>query len=415
MEQAVLEGLTWLARHQQVDGSWSPVGMDSRCAHGAPCIPTSAAVTSNYDEGLTGLSLLAFLGAGLSTESAQRIADTAIGTQYRTGEIVLHAVRWLTRRQRPDGSFTEKGFLYNEAIACMAMCEAYGLKHNRTLREPASNSVAYLLRAQRRRVDDGNLWGWRYASAERIEADHAAGLLDDEQFAAKMLEVDLSATCWAIMALKSAQLAGIEVPESAMRGGLAFAESVATEDGRAGYTDREGAGKKVFGPGDQFVYHPGTMTALDMLTRTFVAHDLRDPFLEAGAKQLLKDLPSVSKDHLSVDYYYWYYATLALNQFDGPDSPRKSGKFWTPWNVAMVATVLGLQDNDQTRGACSRGGWLVDDRWSSAGHAIYNTALNTLTLEVYYRYENAFGANVDKLDTRGTDSKFALPSAAQDH
>jgi hypothetical protein len=157
------------------------------------------------------------------------------------------------------------------------------------------------------------------------------------------------------------------------------------------------------------------MTALDMLTRTFVAHDLRDPFLEAGAKQLLKDLPSVSKDHLSVDYYYWYYATLALNQFDGPDSPRKSGKFWTPWNVAMVATVLGLQDNDQTRGACSRGGWLVDDRWSSAGHAIYNTALNTLTLEVYYRYENAFGANVDKLDTRGTDSKFALPSAAQDH
>ena len=54
--------------------------------------------------------------------------------------------------------------------------------------------------------------------------------------------------------------------------------------------------------------------------------------------------------------------------------------------------MLALQDKNTERDVCSRGGWLVGDRWSHAGGPIYTTAINTLTLEVYYRYENAFGA-----------------------
>jgi hypothetical protein len=100
----------------------------------------------------------------------------------------------------------------------------------------------------------------------------------------------------------------------------------------------------------------------------------------------------VSKDGLSVDYYYWYYASMALNQVDGPDAPKKSGKYWPAWNKAMVDAVLGLQD--KTKGACSNGGWMVPDRWSlDHGGPLYATALNVLTLEVYYRYENAFGGH----------------------
>jgi hypothetical protein len=135
------------------------------------------------------------------------------------------------------------------------------------------------------------------------------------------------------------------------------------------------------------------MSALGMLVRTFVSHDLEDPFLELAAKHIVKDVPTTTKDNLSVDYYYWYYATLALNQFDGPDSPRKgAGKYWEPWNKALIDSILPLQDQSKTRDACSRGGWLVNDRWGGhTGHALYSTALNVLTLEVYYRYENAFG------------------------
>jgi hypothetical protein len=94
-----------------------------------------------------------------------------------------------------------------------------------------------------------------------------------------------------------------------------------------------------------------------------------------------------------VDYYYWYYGALALNQFDGPDSPRADrGKYWQPWNEAMIKALVQLQDDNKERDVCSRGGWLTPDRWCYAGGPVYATALNVLTLEVYYRYKNAFGA-----------------------
>ncbi len=163
-----------------------------------------------------------------------------------------------------------------------------------------------------------------------------------------------------------------------------------------GYLDQKGAGMPVTGRGDQYDYHIGTMSALGMAIRTFTQHNPNDPFLELAANQVIKDLPKVdppvNEAYLSVDYYYWYYGTLALNQFDGPDSPRKgTGKYWDQWNKAMQDSVLQLQDKNKEDNICTRGGWLVGDRWSSFGGPIYSTAINVLTLEVYYRYANAFG------------------------
>jgi len=60
---------------------------------------------------------------------------------------------------------------------------------------------------------------------------------------------------------------------------------------------------------------------------------------------------------------------------------------------------------DQTERACSNGGWLVPDRWCYAGGPIYATALNVLTLEVYYRYANAFGASMAAKKPGKPDSK----------
>jgi len=198
------------------------------------------------------------------------------------------------------------------------------------------------------------------------------------------------------MALKSAQMSGLSVPAEAWEGALSFTQWVTGADGLVGYLDPAGAGTKVTGRGDQFDYHVGTMSALGMLVRTFGRHDVLDPFLEQGARRLLQDLPALGDDGLGVDYYYWYYGTLALNQFDGPESPRADrGRYWKPWNEAMMAALLGLQDHEPARDICSRGGWLTPDRWSHSGGPIYSTALNVLTLEVYYRYPNAFGGKVE--------------------
>ncbi len=393
-EKAVLEGLRWLVRHQNADGSWGGEEIRQRCTPGRPCIPLDHALTPHFNEGLTGLALLSFLGAGFSHQSKQVIGDKAMGKRYQLGSVVKNGLRWLKDRQREDGSFAATpGLLYNDILATMAMTEAYGLTHSRAWKEPAERGIQFLIKAQKPDPDDpAGLWGWRYLSRAQIDDDRSAGRITDAEHYVKLRDADISVTCWVVMALKSAEMSGIEVPHEAYDGAMAFAEWVSTPDGLAGYLSPEGAGQRITGRGDEFTYHTATMSALSMLVRTFSQKSLEDPFLEAAARQIVKDLPVVSKDKLSIDYYYWYYASLALNQFDGPDSPRRTNEYWGPWNEAMVKALLELQDRNAERDVCSRGGWLVDDRWSHAGGAVYNTAINTLTLEVYYRYENAFGA-----------------------
>jgi hypothetical protein len=172
--------------------------------------------------------------------------------------------------------------------------------------------------------------------------------------------------------------------------------------GLVGYLSPDGAGLPVEGIGfEKYTYHVATMSSLGMLTRTFVAHDLSDPALEQSAKVLVKDLPQATDDHSSIDYYYWYYGSLALNQFDGEDSPRHTGKYWGPWESATATTLLELQSAGEDQ--CSRGGWLVPDRWCHYGGPVYATAINVLTLEVYYRFANAFGAK--STDTTKAPSK----------
>jgi hypothetical protein len=388
-EKAVLDGLRWLVRHQNRDGSWSAATLKDHCPVDAPCFDPKARFTNNYDAGLTGLALLAFLGAGYSHESRQDIVDTAMARRYKIGEVVKKGLTWLVDQQNQDGSFSrDKSFIYNEALATLALTEAYGLTHNRYWKEPAQRGIAFIMRAQRPSPMDPNaLWGWRYAS--RMEVEDVRKTTDDAAYRRELFDADTSATGWAVMALKSAQLSGLDVNKESMDGAFAFAKWVSGADGLVGYLDPRGAGAPVGGVNDQYVYHPGTMSAVDMCIRIFTQRDPDDAFLDLAAKRIVEDLPAISNDHLSIDYYYWYYGSLALNQFDGPDSPRKSGRYWTPWNKSMVSALLALQDHKER--ACSNGGWIVPDRWSYAGGPLYSTALNVLTLEVYYRYENAFG------------------------
>jgi hypothetical protein len=381
-EKAVLEGQRWLVRHQNPDGSWGEDTLRERCSPDHPCIPRGVEVRPYYNEGLTGLALLAFLGTGHGPGAKEKLHDTATGKRYVLGDVVTRGLQWLVDRQKEDGSFSAtRVFLYNEAL-CAGKDPWQG---------PAQKAVDFLVAAQKKHPEDGDRWGWRYDSGAVIEARKAKGEIDADDYSVEIADSDLSVTGWVITALKSARICGLEVPEEALQGGLGFARYVTAEDGLAGYQKPGGAGKAVKGLRDEYDYHTGTMSALSMLVRTFVARDLGDPFLEEAAQHILKDLPWISPNKLSVDYYYWYQASLALHQFDGPDSPRKkTGTYWAPWKKAMEKAILELQDENQEQDACSRGGWLVDDRWSHAGRALYNTAINVLTLEVYYRYENAF-------------------------
>jgi hypothetical protein len=392
VEASILAGFTWLARHQSRDGGWCLPALRSLCDKRRPCIPLEASVVSHYDEGLTGLALLCFLGAGIDPLSDVRLRDPARARELDLGAVVKNGVAWLVKRQKADGSFSHaRAFLYNEALATLAVVEAFAATRSPFYRRPAQRAVDFLVDAQKR-GPAGEPWGWRYGSRAELEAAHARGEIDDETFAAELGDADISVTTWVVMALHGAREAGLDVPAEALQGGLAFARHVTGENGWVGYQSSAGAGKNVAGPGDHFVYHPASTSALGMVVRTFVARERADPFLEQAAHVLVRDLPAVTRDHLSIDYYYWYYGTLALNQLDGPDSPRASGRYWKPWEAALQEAILPLQHASKDPGDCRRGAWLDGDRWSYAGHALYSTALNVLTLEVYFRYANAFGS-----------------------
>src|SRR4029453_11845501 len=122
--------------------------------------------------------------------------------------------------------------------------------------------------------------------------------------------------------------------------------------------------------------------------------DIGDPFLAEAARAIASDVPHVSKDGRSVDFYYWHFATLALIQYDGPDSPRAAaGAHWKRWNDGLAESLVPLKDKGKKRDVCSPGGgWLQAAKGNRGGLALYNTALNVLALEVYYRLENVFGS-----------------------
>jgi hypothetical protein len=353
----VAASLRWLARHQYPDGSWSAAGFGA-CCRGASCPGTG---DQEFDVGVTSLALLAFAGAGYTHLSRDEFSDPADpGRILKFGDVLKKGLQWLIARQDAEGCVGARGskFMYNHAIAALALSEAYGMTLSEVLRPPAQIAVDFLVSAQ----NPGK--GWRYGVREG--------------------ENDTSVTGWAVMALKSADTSDLNFPRGVTAGAISWLDQ-ATEQGstpRVGYT-QTGSGK-VFIPGrnEQSANHP-TMSAVAALSRVFILKDRRQGPLTAT---LVADLPSWESE--KVDFYYWYYASLALFQADGPEGP-----LWRKWNEPMKKALVPNQK--LAKSGCENGSWdPAADRWGSEGGRVYATAINTLTLEVYYRYANVFGGSV---------------------
>ena len=356
--------LGWLARHQSPDGSWKAAGFADQC-HGAKC---GGDGYSDYDTGVTGLALLAFLGAGYThlTPEGQTADPRTPGKLIQFRDVVKKAIRWLVANQDADGCVGPKvsKMMYNQAIVALALAEAYGMTESRLLKDPAQHAIDHLTAAK------NPYKAWRYTS--------------------KCGESDASVTGWCVMALKSAKASNLQVGDAALHEANDWMKSVTdTNYGKVGYTDASEAGVHVAVPGknEQYANHEA-LGAVGMMTRIFVDTDRSDPVLALTATRLSEDLPVWDKAKFTNDYYYWYYATLALFQYDGPDSGG-SGNYWKPWNRAIQAVLPKNQHT--TADGCAEGSWDADDRWGFEGGRVYAVAINALTMEVYQRYPNAFG------------------------
>jgi hypothetical protein len=353
-ERAIEAGLGWLARHQLPDGSWRVQGVDAACTaafdHGQP----KSAWIDHYDTGTTALGILAFVRAGQSSA------------------VVTRALDWLRAQQNEQGFFSKKdSFLYNEALATLALAEHYAATKDAAEAGPAQRAVDFLVRAQRPSPSGKGRWGWRYSSRMEIEQKFAGTELDDNA-RRELFDSDVSVTGWAAAALVVAERAGLEVDPAALAGAAEFVRWCRTRDGLVGYNDPKNAGLKVQGRNDHFTYHPCCMTAIALRIANEIERKPDDPFLEPAAARLAQDLPEVSADGLSIDYYYWLNGTLGLASCGG-------SKYMTPWERSLRDALLGLQE--QKPEACGRGGWLVPDRWSYAAGPVYTTAMALLALE----------------------------------
>ncbi|RMG13875.1 MAG: hypothetical protein D6731_11225 [Planctomycetota bacterium] len=338
------EGLRWLAAHQSPDGRWDSDGWTANCSRGPTCAgPGDNLGAPNVDVGLTSLALLAFMGQGNTPR---------FGPFKR---VVRRGMRWLRRQQRADGSvgFVEGGHAgaYQQATATMALAEAYGLTRLPSLWRPAERAVAFVLAARNPGL------GWRY------------GVRDGRN--------DTSVTGWMVLALKAARVAGLEVPDEAFAGALAWIDRATSSDGAVGYMT-PGGGSSVLGGNEGRFEEQPTLTAVGVLCRLFAGQRPAEDRLRRGVRLLAQRPPAWGER--TVNFYYWYYGTYAMFHF-GDD--RK----WASWNAAMRQAI---EPHQRERG-CERGSWDPVGEWCKSGGRVYATAMNVLTLEIYYRYRRAHG------------------------
>ena len=324
-EQAVQQALQWLAGAQSPDGRWdaSQYGSGQRSREGGH---DRGQAGIEADTGITGLAMLAFLGAGHTHRD---------GTYQKT---VAQALKYLlvTQRQRSDGSLIGNagGFaaMYCHGIATLALSEAYSLTGDPALQEPVKRAVAFTLACQ-----DPITGGWRYHPRQ---------------------PGDTSQLGWQLMALTSAHYAGERIPSGVWSGAGRFLNSVAwgTHGGLSSYRPE--------GPAST------PMTAEALLCRLFLKTSTDHPLVREASGALMRDLPGSGR----VNYYYWYYGTLALYHLQNDH--------WDLWNRAVKSELLQRQSD---HGAIA-GSWNPDSVWGRSGGRVYTTALAALTLEVYYRY-----------------------------
>ena len=305
-ERAVREGLEFLTSKQNKDGSFG----------------------EEYFAGMTGLTLLAYLGHCETPESP------------KFGDSVVNAALFLMDRcLKNDGKITngKRGHheAYEHAIGTYALAELYTMtkesgKEIPRLESVLKKAVGVIVDAQ---TSDG---GWPYG------------------FAGKGKE-DMSVSGWQVQALKAAYNTGRKFS------GVERALDKATTKYFPAIQDSEGA----------FKYNPDhakgkpTLTGAALLGMQ-IWKGMGTPEYEKGFKYLFAKYKNPSPGG---NYYAPYYNTQVFFMAEG--------KEWEEYNKKFQPKLLDAQNED--------GSWLKDGG-TRKDNQIMNTAWAILMLEVYYRY-----------------------------
>jgi hypothetical protein len=328
-EAAVALGLQWIVRQQvRTPGE----------SHGSFPLDGGRFKDRGQSNDIAGTAfgLLPLLGAGYTHKAAKNSKENPFDKP------IGWALMFLMRKQdKKTGNFG--GGMYAHALATIAICEAYGLSQDPVLRVPAQKAVWYLVKAQH------SAGGWRYSPNE---------------------PGDTSVVGWVVMALKSAQMANLDVPESTMKKAVVYLNSVCHDQEKFGAAATEGYGYT--GPAPT-----PTMSAVGLLCRQYLqnwgSQNLR--MIKGVEKNIETSPPSPASKNI----YYYYYATQVMHHF--------GGKSWQKWNEQMREVLIKSQTKNPVAGSDVQGSWSsAGDGHGGAGGRLMITSLSLLTLEVYYRH-----------------------------
>ena len=326
-ERAIGAALDWLARNQEPDGRW-----DVR-KHGA---------NGSYETAGSGLALLCFYGWDARHDRGGKYQDN-----------VKRALEWLLKQQKENGDLRGGGRMYCHGIASIALCEAYGVTKDPKLKEPAERAIKLILASQ-----SPTKGGWRY------EPSGPNGPHQD---------ADLSVTGWQYMALHSARLAGLEIPDDTFVRARRYLDEVSSGKHRGLYGYQAGGANPA-------------MVATGMFCRQLDLVPPTDPRMPEGAVYLGQHPMPVNNP----GFYYVYYATLALYQHQGD--------VWQKWNERLTETLPLIQK----KAGAENGSWDPGSDHAASGGRVTSTTLGVLSLEVYYRLLPMYGfrANDDLPDAK---------------
>lgn len=333
-DSAVRNALFWLFRQQQSTGKW-------RLHEG---YPQAGRRTARTDTGATALALLAFLGAGFDHQQGEHRKTVGAGLQ------------WLVSQQRSNGNlfdideFGREEAYYAHAMATIVLCEAVAMTADRRLRQAALAAIKFLVDSQQ-----PVRGGWKY------------------QPQTELTNGDLSVTGWALMALHTARMAGLKVPDDAFLKASLFLDSVEQQEGaRYRYEPK-------------FPVTPA-MTAEGLLCRQWLGWPREHPQLESGVRYLLgpKFQPRWEAGRRNV--YGWYYTAQVLHNVGGTE--------WEDWYRAVREEIVSHQLTSGSRSL--KGSWHPhlpaghpDEKSQIAGR-LYVTVMCTLILETPYRHAGVY-------------------------
>ncbi len=341
MGSAIQAALRWLARHQSADGSWRPDTWSRECPAGDSCVGRGGGgqndVGGDYPGAITGFALLAFLGAG----------HTHLHGDFKV--TVRKALDYLMKIQKENGKF-EAGQgtrMYSHGIATLAAVEAYGMTGSARYKGMAQSAVDYIVYCQ------NPLGGWNYTSPSARN--------------------DTSVTGWQFMALKSAKISKLHVPNETIDRVRRWLEIA----GGGNYSGRFCYTVNGTDPTKEYNINAGSirMRAVGCLGYYFFGMaDANDEMMKTSGEVFLQNLPAWNADGKGVDLYYWYYATLVNIQ--------TGKKYWKAWDTALQKALL---DTQQTKGHAD-GSWAPVDKYSNRWSRPGITALSALCLEARIRY-----------------------------